>query len=133
MELRYNIIPKNRFNIICIDHTKIKKTNSLKPLKLFYIKFKIYKNVNLEFYNDFLNKYDIFHKEDNTLFTLCKLDTYDYQHCWFYQTFENLNEDIINYEKNENLKILNMNSDKLILPNLKFKDIFIILYNNGKL
>jgi hypothetical protein len=134
MELRYNLIPKNKFNIIFIHYNKNSPINNKKPLKLFFKKYKILKLISLNQYNEIieLHKNNIFINKNTTLI-ISNFSDPDYSLFWFYENYSTLNEDIINSYNNDKLKILNSNIDKLILPNLKFKDIFILLYNNGKI
>ena len=134
MEFRFNIIPKNKFNVIFINYKKTLPINYKKPLKLFFQKYKILKLIELNEFNKIIKLYEnkIFINQ-NTVLIISNFNDPDYSLCWFYENYLTLNEDIINSYNNDKLKILNSNINKLILPNLKFKDIFSILYNNGKI
>ena len=132
MDIKYNLILNNYYNILYVDYDK-NLNNSNKEFKLFIVKYKINYNIHKNEIFKIINIYKNYIIYNNIIIIITKFKDYSIKYYWFYNNISNYCNEIINSSKIDKLKIFNRNINKLIFPNLKFKDIFILLYNNGKL
>jgi hypothetical protein len=132
MDIKYNLIFKNYYNILYIDYDT-NLNNSNKEFKLFIVKYKINYNIHKNEILKQINKYNNYIIYNNIIIIITQFNDYTIKYHWFYNNRSNYYNEIINSSKIDKLKFFNININKFIFPNLKYKDIFILLYNNGKL
>jgi hypothetical protein len=133
MDYKYNLYFKNKYQALFI-YTHVYPIRDVNKLfKLLYQQYEII-DLNLEEFNDLKKKFsnNILEIKNNIIIiksnqVLSKKNAFD--KLWFYTKPDNIYDNIINSYNNK-LNKLNYKLYDYIISDFKFRDIFILLYNN---